>query len=90
KNKIKNGSISLSLSRRLSYFISNTIPRKGYSTKISEGEAKVMRGEELKKITNTKAAKTNVEKPSWTPDPKTGYYRPDNGLVKLRSALGVE
>ncbi|KAF8117239.1 hypothetical protein N665_0012s0240 [Sinapis alba] len=80
---------SLSLSRRLSYFISNTNSRRGFSTKISE-EAKVMKGEELK-TTDKKAAKTNVvEKPSWIPDPKTGYYIPDTGLVKLRSVNGVE
>lgn len=50
-----------------------------------------MKGEELKKSRDKKAAKTNVvQNPSWIPDPKTGYYRPDTGLVKLRSVNGVE
>ncbi|KFK31549.1 hypothetical protein AALP_AA6G126400 [Arabis alpina] len=81
---------SLSLSRRLSYFISNTISRRGYSTKISEGVAKVIRGEELKKTTNKKGTKTNLDNPTWIPDPETGYYRPDTGLVNLRSVHSVE
>lgn len=65
--------------------------RRGYSTKVSEGEAKVIRGEELNKTSNNKkGTKTNVEKPTWIPDPKTGYYRPDTGLVKLQSAQRAE
>ncbi|KAG7532579.1 Late embryogenesis abundant protein LEA_3 subgroup [Arabidopsis thaliana x Arabidopsis arenosa] len=70
---------SLSLSRRFSYFISNTISRRGYSVTTSKGEAKVIRGEELKKTKDKKGVTENVEKPSWIPDPKTGYYKPDTG-----------
>ncbi|CAN8267407.1 unnamed protein product [Cochlearia groenlandica] len=74
---------SLSLARRISYFISNTIPRRGYSANISQGESKVIRRDQELKQT---ATKTRPEKPSWIPDPITGYYRPDTGLVKLRSS----
>lgn len=45
----------------------------------SKGEAKVIRGEELKKTKDKKGVTEIVEKPSWIPDPKTGYYKPDTG-----------
>lgn len=62
--------------------------RRGYVATISERKAKVIRGEELKKTIDKKGPKANVEKPSWIPDPKTGYYRPDTRLEDTgRSAV---
>ncbi|XP_021906692.1 protein SENESCENCE-ASSOCIATED GENE 21, mitochondrial-like [Carica papaya] len=70
--------------------ISTAVFRRGYATGSqgvvsSAGRAGASRNSAVLNKTGEESARS-TEKVSWVPDPKTGYYRPDNGTKEIDPA----
>ncbi|KAK4763170.1 hypothetical protein SAY86_008938 [Trapa natans] len=90
---LSNGKI---LSAAVVQGISPSIKGRGFSAAASQGIARVGRGGSNSSVMAKKGVKEKdvpaPHRPSWVPDPKTGYYRPDDvaeqvDAAELRAAL---
>ncbi|KAI4301427.1 hypothetical protein L6164_034705 [Bauhinia variegata] len=74
----------------LSALVSNALTRRGYAATTQGIASRGGAASVSSKITK-KAGEESAEKVSWVPDPKTGYYRPENtreiDVAELRATL---
>ncbi|XP_050235741.1 protein SENESCENCE-ASSOCIATED GENE 21, mitochondrial-like [Mercurialis annua] len=77
---------SFSNAKVLSAFVSKAINRRGFSAAASSAASTRSGAASMVKNTAEKEVVKSTEKVAWVPDPRTGFYRPENMAKEIDAA----